>query len=215
MSYGFGLRFKQCESFEEAVKTAIQCSDIYKTQYAEVLKLNEFYIPSRRSDRYDEEHDNYWIYSLFNIQFIWWERWNLLAALGLNHPNQMQELLPTAIYFQNSTDQDYNYEYWSDNIYLFREIKQKVLNFSIEELFQHYKKSNNGIEQAEVEENPEYWRKSYLYDTIYEELELNKWLYGYPGNSFKRFTLSAIDSMETHFKISLTLKQMLQSCQDQ
>lgn len=211
MSYGFGLRFKQCKSFEEAVRTAIQCSDIYKTQYAEVLKLNEFYIPSRRSDRYDEEHDNYWIYSLFNIQFVWWEKWNLLAVQGLNHPHQIQEVLPTEIYFQNSTDQDYNYEYWRDNIYLFREIKQKVLDFSIEKLYQQCKKSKDWIEQTEIEANPEYWRKSYLYDTIYEELELNKWLYGGTGTSFIRFTLNAIDSMETHFKISSALSKMLQN----
>lgn len=210
MSYSFEMSFRQCESFDEAMRVAIRFTKSCKDNYEEMLNLHKYYIPSHRSDKYDKEHDNYWLYDLFNIQFVWWQEWNLLAVIGTVYPKESMQQFPFTVYFQNSTDQDYDFDNWSDKITVFQKTKAAILQKSLEEIYQKYviEKERDWIELEELNQNPEYYQKSLLYDEIFEKLDLNSWLYGRESSVYERITLNAIDSAETFFKMALTIKTM-------
>ena len=126
MSYRFDMCFIQCKSLTDAYEKARKFTEQYYKNADEVIAQNEFYIPSRRNtlpDHIANRLNDYWLYGLFSIRFVYWKKYKLLGISG-DYPEKMMEMVDMHQYFQNSCDQDYEYESWK-GVKLFEGIVEK------------------------------------------------------------------------------------------
>lgn len=143
------------------------------------------------------------IISVFGTNFIYWEKYNLLAILGEVYPNEIKEMFSTSFYFQNSSDQDYEYSDWGYSIALFNDIVREHQDADITQIYKEvaaWRDESVDEVKEDVDNDPEYYRKSMTYDEIYRTLELDKWLYSRESDVFKRFCINPIDSQEREFE---------------
>ena len=210
MSYEFGMFFKQCKDFNDAMSIANQFVSVCRDKANEMFDIEKYYIPSiSRRKEGNELTNEYWLFSLFNFRFIYWKEYNLLGICGDRYPEAAMELFDTHHDFQNSCDQNYDFESWSDKIDVFTELKSMVLSLSDSEFCDIFIKEDNYYTEDDRErimKDISYYKKSYLYEKIYSTLALEAWLYGNNDSSFSRITLNAIDSTETQFKLNIKLK---------
>ena len=108
-----------------------------------------------------------WIQDIFQLRFVYWAQYNLLALCGDDYPDVVINLFGTSIEFQNSNDQDYELSTWDSNIPLF----QKIISETPED---------GGSLFEDIDDNlPEgYAYRSAVYHEIFNTLELSNWLYG-------------------------------------
>lgn len=196
MSYRFQMNFKQCESKEEAFTIALAITKEYFRHAKSVIKDNIYYFPSiqRGGNKEYELADEWFLVNLFSLRFVWWEDKKLL---GLNNDSDfLKSFFDTEVYFQNSCDQDYEYDGWDDKIDFFKETKRKIQERTKEELL----KCSTYFNESDLEDDLEYCKRTILYDMIFSELDLNAWMYDSDETVFERFSLCAIDSSEKRFK---------------
>jgi len=208
MSYSFGMFFKQIKE-KDVLSFFHQVSEIMIKNSTEVLDINKYYIPSVRSNKMNEYVDEYWLDTIFSLKFIYWEEKELLGMSGYNYPQELVELFDCHIGFQNSYDQDYDYNTWSDNITFFKQCKKLCINKTALEILQMYEDDKDWYTEKEIEEKIEYHKKSVLYNMIYKGLALDCWLYGKNDNCFKRYTINAIDCIEKKIDIHQQLKALI------
>ena len=217
MSYCFGMFFKQVKK-EEVIDIMNQCAKYLIENSYEYIKKSVYYIPSVRN-RGDEITNEYWLDTLFSLNFVYWDDINLLGLSGYEYPCEIRKMFTTHVTFQNSTDQDYEYDDWNDKIDVFKECKQYVEKLSdsdIAGLFNEDSLADDDIaglfnEDSLADDDLDYYRKTCLYNKIYEKLSLEDWLYDNYSDSFKRFKINAIDSSEKKFNINTKLKKFLQT----
>ena len=67
---------------------------------------------------------------LIIYRLVYWKKEKLLGFLGENYPKSVEELYDAEIYFQNSCDQDYDYNKWGNKINIFNKIITKIKNIT-------------------------------------------------------------------------------------
>lgn len=164
----------------ENAKKMIQSNLLYFMHYA---KLSQGQQPSGLSACYLEA----WLSTIFTARFTYWPEHKLLGILGGAWPEKCLALTAGTILFQNGTDQDYEEELWP-KLPFFREQIEAVEKFSVKEMAQIA-----DLDPADIEKNPEYWRRSTIYQKIANTLKLDTWLYSFrePAN-FERFAMNGI-----------------------
>lgn len=124
----------------------------------------------------DEERKNYsracaetetWFYGVFKYRFYYMSAEQCLLVYGV--PKSLQHLFDNTVYFQNSTDQDYDWSEWQDCPWQ-KQIANKWQRVSRDELI------NQGslqLEESDVQsdERVEYYRKSCCYSEIWNRIE--------------------------------------------
>ena len=211
MSYWFKMHFKEIKE-TDVLDYCIQLANGCKQNSEEILKKNIFYIPSIRFDmdilldkseyrRTWQEADRNWLYILFSIKFVYWADKKLLGIVG-NIPESVERSLKT-IEFQNSADQDYEYECWQ-GINYFNKIVRIFRNADAGSIA-----AQSEYSKEDIIEDIDYYRKSAIYKEIYDSLELDFWLYNEPGN-FKVFSIQAINNTEEYFKLANRLEVVRQ-----
>lgn len=207
MSYSFGMFFKQIEE-SDVLDFFSKANNIMIKESQKIIIKSKFYIPSLRSNKNGNEVDEYWLDTLFTLNFVYWKEFNLLGLSGYSYPEELESLFDCHIGFQNSCDQDYDYEYWSDKIMIFKEIKEKTINSSLKDIINYCKeyKSYSDEDEEDIKKNIEYHKKSVLYDKIYCKLALGSWLYGQDDDAFSRYSINPIDCMEKKYDIIFQLK---------
>lgn len=207
MSYWFRMNFKEIEE-KNLLDFCIMMSEECKKAATEILMNNKFYIPSI-ANNYDETSnkeyrrnkwsviDRHWLYSLFTIQYIYWTDKKLLGIVG-ELPKSIKSAL-TTIEFQNSSDQDYEYDNWF-GIKYFEKI---VININHASAAQIACLMNDRTIYTgdEIAGDLEYSRKTAVYKIIYESLELDNWLWNKKGN-FKLFSMQAINGREEQYELA-------------
>lgn len=185
----------------------------------ELIKENIYYIPSIRLNISEDmekdyrvnwrEADRNWLYKLFSVNIIYWEKYELLGIVG-EIPKGIKETL-TTIDFQNSSDQDYDYDYWH-GVHFFEDVLEKLEHADINTIFSYLNKNGNDrYDITDIEENPDYYGKLAVYDTIYNALDIHKWLWTKEGD-FKTFSLQSINSSEEFFSLSMKLESIRKAC---
>lgn len=209
MSYSFGMFFKEINEIDILPLFNRLC-DIMIENSKEILDNQKYFIPSIRSNKMNEYVDEYWLDTIFSLRFVYWKDKKLLGLLGYDYPKELIGLFDCHVGFQNSTDQDYEYEIWSDKITFFKELKDRFSNITVEELLSYYNNdSYTSYTKEEIENCLDYYKKTFLYDQIYKELDLSNWLYGHNSDKFKRYTINSIDCIEKKLDIQRELKVLL------
>ncbi|MDF2881293.1 MAG: hypothetical protein K0R54_1850 [Clostridiaceae bacterium] len=204
MSYKFSLGFinmKKEEVLDFCLNFTNECT---KNSY-EFINDCKYDIPSYDMEETDNTKigfklDKMWLYQLFNISFIYWEEKEILAVSGTVFPMSAKGMFKTWVSFQNSSDSDYDYNTWNGIDY-FENIVNMVMELSSKQLII----KNHTLD--EVEADIDYYKKVYVSETIYKELDLDNWLYGKEGK-FKRIIINCIDSQEKYFKLLSVLKKV-------
>ena len=207
MSYRFDMCFIQCKSLTDAYEKARKFTEQYYKNADEVIAQNEFYIPSRRNtlpDHIANRLNDYWLYGLFSIRFVYWKKYKLLGISG-DYPEKMMEMVDMHQYFQNSCDQDYEYEYWK-GVKLFEGIVEKCKKMDWTEI-----QANIDYETEEKnEESLEYYRKTRAYDEIYGTLQLGNWLYDNLNTpEIIEFSMQALNTYEKNIEVGVLVQKRL------
>lgn len=222
MSYGFNMFFKQVESKTEAFEFGIKVMNSLKKNAEEYIRKYKYCIPSHcdfledTSSNSYKQADEYWLYMMFVKSFTYWEEKKLIGMFGERLPKETAILFDTEVYFQDSTDQDYDYETWGDKISYFKEIVNRVQNMDKESLLEvmkqrwHYDEDEvDEIQETreKIEKDPLYYRQSAAYEIIFDELDLSTWMDdGDESDKFTRFNLCSINGGDEYFKLKTILK---------
>lgn len=213
MSYGFDMAFANVgkNDLGWAMIMARQFVHIQMLHAKDILCENKIFVPSIKYNvgnpadvSYSawNEADTNWLYSLFNFRFTYWPEYGILGCC-IAEDYYGKDLFPLSVYFQNATDQNYDYSKWSAGMipYFVNHIAC-AQNATWDDI-----KSVMDIDVSDITTDAplDYDRKSYLYNSIFCELQLNNWLYGREGN-FQRFAINGIDTQEQHINLYRYMK---------
>lgn len=179
MSYGAQICFKAIPAkdlfgFFQNLKT--ECSQKFK----EIAKANFIYLPSKRTeyrkvDAYFQEQANRnWMRSnVFTFRYFYLPELELLGMFSI--PDEVENLFDASIYFQNSCDQNYDWDTWK-GVEEFEVIAYKWQNLSNEAVFRHYRiHDDDSGDDEESTFDYDYYRKTCCYDEIWGLID--KFLY--------------------------------------
>lgn len=177
MSYGAEICFKQlaaADVFSFFQKLKAEC-----TAKFEAIAEKEFlYLPSTTSqykgiDDYNLQliNRNWMRNSIFSFRYFYLPELQLLGMFSI--PDAVQFLFDAVIYFQNSTDQDYDFNSWK-GIDDFEIIASKWQMVSEEVVFKHYVETRDSHEDRDSFDY-EYYRKTFAYEEIWSLID--KFLY--------------------------------------
>lgn len=175
MSYSCEISFKTIEAnkvynFLLSVKRELlkNILDIAKDNYMYAPFVKYIRKPYSKLTSYTEINCNdSWVKQVFTYRYFYFPQFNLLGVYGV--PKCVQSLFDATIYFQNSCDQDYEFETWT-NIPLFKEIADRWQDCSDDYVISNTCAENN--------DNLDYYRRSscyseiwdlYISDTLYNE----------------------------------------------
>lgn len=197
MSYWFGMSFVKCKKDELLKKMQEMKENDLNKEYAEkLIKDNIWYRPSM--DIEDTQlrvwkWNKWWVEKLFTHRYVYWEKYELLGVSS----EILAHGFTTQIYFQNSSDQNYEYNEWS-GIPEFEETVKSIRGLSNETILEGYVED---VEECnDKDEVIEYARKTLVYNKIYEMLELDNWLWGRDGR-YTRYTVCSLDTEEKVFEM--------------
>lgn len=186
MSHACEISFKTITE-NELYDFFVQFKKSINERLNEIAEEIAFYCPSERFENsfsisgykstYEKlpeniimEIDKAWVYRVFTYKFFYLPEHNLLGIF--NVPDKVTDIFDCTCYFQNSCDQDYDYEYWQ-GIPVFEKIADKWRNASVEDITSQCKLIHNY--EMDTCDNTEYYRKSFAYNEIWEMFE--KYLY--------------------------------------
>ena len=166
MSYSCKISFKEINS-EEVYDFLVTLKNKLIDNIENIAKDNYMYAPFvtyqfkpyTKLENYSEiEHNNSWVRQVFTYRYFYLKEYNLLGIYGL--PNSVQNLFEDTIYFQNSTDQDYDLDTWN-KVKLFNTVSEKWNNFTDDYIV-------SALElDEEQKDRIEYFRRSGCYYEIW------------------------------------------------
>lgn len=164
MSYRAEISFKQI-SAKDVFAFLKEFKDWVKNSIHEIAEDNFMYCPTVRwlhrsyadlNDHNSRDWCMQWARNLFSYRYIYLPEVELLCVYGV--PGIVQDLFDDTIYFQNSTDQNYDYNTW-DKIELFKEVARKWQAFTDEGVRERLHLDND--------DDLDYHRKSACYNEIW------------------------------------------------
>ena len=148
----------------------------------ELIAEDEFlYLPSLRYEHLykdtravvSHDADEAWAKScVFSMRFAYLADKNLLAIFGV--PTALRECFDSTIYFQNSCDQDYEFEEWKD-VPVFAEIAERWKNATDDEVRHHYWEERRDWDEDADEIPLDYYRRTFAYDEVWGMVEDYMW----------------------------------------
>lgn len=178
MSYSAQICFKTLEE-GELYSFLQQFKALVNSSFDAIAKDNFLWLPSIRYEhRNDElpdytrfELDKYWAQtSVFTHRYFYLPEHKLLGMF--NVPDAAEKAFDLAVFFQNSTDQDYSFDRWK-GIPIFEEIAQKWQTASEEEVKKRYSQPYG--DEWDDECDFDYYRRDFAYADIWAMCE--KYLY--------------------------------------
>lgn len=230
MSYGIDVMFHKADNKLEAFELAQQAMKIIAENAQNIIENNMFYCPLSRMDaknegdpdrlywKYDEavhQCSRLWIRQLMTYRFMWWPNQKLLGVIGGD--SCLEKFGWKGVYFQNSTDQDYEYSEWADICPAFDEIVEKCKNISSEQIQKEADEIT--LEDYDTDEawaeHCDYQRRSAAYQDIFEMLDIESILYGYgKSDEFEYFAMNAIPDNDTYFSLELYARSLAKKYTD-
>jgi hypothetical protein len=163
MSYGIDISFKNCKKSEIYDKIN-EFEELLLKNSKEYIEKNFYYC------RYEPEKDKWennkeidrFISSLFKHHIWYCEEIQSLCIVWGSRIKEINDWFDGYVYFQNATDQDYDYEEWLFNE-KFKSIVEQVKSLNSEDFKKEFLKVNQYYEESEVRDD-DYYRKSLVYD---------------------------------------------------
>ena len=193
MSYGIDISFKNCKK-DEIYDKINEFEELLLKNAEEYIKYNKWYCrydPEKDKLENDKEIDRF-IASLFKHHIWYCEEINSLCFVFGARIKEINDWFDGYVYFQNSTDQDYDYEEWLFND-KFKSIVEWVKGLNEEEFKKEFLKENKYYEESEIYFN-DYYKKSLAYQKC-EKLIEDIWNKG--------FAISFIDGVFDCHKFDL------------
>lgn len=227
MSYGFNMCFWQASNFAEATKKAAEVVEALSTpaRMKKRIENDLFFVPSIRFFTPNKDWrlairaDGYWLYSLFNHHFVYWEAQHLLGMAGYL-PEDWDAQDKKDVYFGNSCDRNFEFSEWPTSIEFFAQKVQKYQALAALAPMQCLNELQtqgclDASDMAEITAENAAYKAEYrvltaLYDDIFDTLDLYLWLYGHESDKFKRFSLNSIQSIEQYYDFSRFLRKLVQ-----
>lgn len=168
--------------------------------YAKHVPLQEFINQERGAGELLSKLCDSWVRNIFQIRFLFWPEHQLLGAVSDTFPGSMPNHIltsSTGVVFQDSTDQAYPYQYWGMYVPLFRQLRACVKSLADDEVVR-------GTEFSD----PDYARRSLLYQKIFAALDIASWLEERPGH-YKSFAMCGATNMYQCGRLSTMAKVQL------
>lgn len=174
MSYYAPISFKTIKE-GELYAFLKKIKDTCKEKIDDIAKKNFHYMPSintckRRifegaSDMAKREANEAWVRnSVFSYRFFYIPEHNLLGVFSI--PDAVTDIFDCTVHFQNSCDQDYDFEDWK-GIPIFEQIAEKWKNATDEEVYKAYEYPDEHKEPIDYD----YYRRSFAYNEIWKMCE--------------------------------------------
>lgn len=207
MSYSFGMFFKQIGDAPQALRFISQVTKVLYKNGAEHIKNNKWSIPSLDHEKSMPQADGWFLYGLFTLKFVYWEKEQLIGLSGYKFPEEVEKMFDAHVCFQNSTDQDYPYKDWSNKITAFEEEKKIAKALSAKDVYEKFQidKRDRNNEMAA------YLKRSTLYKNIVKRLELEAYINGRDGESHMVIQTCAIHSIYEHSHLNAIIKSYTNS----
>lgn len=207
MSYAIDISFKNCKK-EQIYDKTIEFENILLKNAEEYIKDNLCFC------RYDTDKDRWdnndiidtFISKLFKHHIWYCEDIEALCIVYGSGVKEIKDWFDGYIYFQNSTDQDYDYEEWLFND-KFKSIVEWVKSLNEKEFKKELLKENEYYEESEIKFE-DYYKKSLVYDKCYHLIS--------PIWS-KGFAISFLDGVldENKFKLrNMTIRLLMDKYED-
>lgn len=193
MSYRINIYFSQAENIEDARRKASETMENMmkrKRGLYEVIEDNKYRIRKSRIPIQDM------ILNLFRREFIFWPELHLVGMIHMDDSSIKPAVhFLHAVYFQNSTDQDYELSEWKNICPAFDEKIRKSRSATAADLIS--KKRWKGYTAEELNDDLDYYVRSDLYDEIYGLLHLDDFLYRHERDAFETFFVQPVIDDET------------------
>ena len=192
MSYYFSMYYKKVSSLEEGIKVLNAFIKEYceRENIKKVVEDNSFYISNeceRAKLKVSSENSNFYHFSkylfqqLLTFKAMYYPKFNLLGLCFYDCTGTIDKYFDGQIEFQNSCDQDYDFETWDILGDYFTHKANEFKKMPLEELL----KLDDCLKEYIVDEGEEdlddrieYSRKQLMYDFVfYETLDLDSWLW--------------------------------------
>ncbi len=196
MSYSFNLKFAVVNSKVEALDIMQKAADsfmdyeeaksfVYNSRYTCMM----FRQPTQEAcEKEIRRYGDLWVQHLFTFNFVYWEKYNLLGmCLDSNGYPAIDALFPYNVHFQNSCDQDYDWDAWVPEIAIFDKIARKWCQASYEQLLEKF----DYLEKSK-KDNPgylDYYRKTATYEEVFETLHLGYWMNAMPDSEYEMYQM--------------------------
>lgn len=166
MSYRLDLSFKNCKS-QDVYKNICEFQNLLLKNAVKYIKDNLIFVRiNEDKDRfYNNEQVDKFIATLFKHHIWYCEEIQALCIVWGSNVKEINDWFDGYVYFQNSTDQDYDYETWEFNE-KFKSIREYIQNMSREDFVKKYNelKPFYWQEDEDVPEDIDYHRKSAVYE---------------------------------------------------
>ncbi len=208
MSYAFRMYFKEVKDKAEAFDVALNVTNNCLKSADEYIRKVLETTPYIEADTKDKKKNL--LNSLFTFQFTYWKSngenlLGMICAFGESVlPDSVTSLFDTYVDFQNQTDQNYSWDSWSDKISIFYCLKKVFMTAEAEFIASELEKK-----EQDVAEDLEYYRKMAMYDIVFRTLHLIEWLCDEDDESFTRFAMSSLSSMEKELDAWKTLQRVM------
>lgn len=183
MSYRIDISFKNCKE-KDIYKNLEEFSELVEKNRFEILKNNFWYIPfwrlekvwEKTKDKWEvEEAIRKWIAQVFKYHFYYSrELQSLCIVYSCDKDDEISKWFNGYVYFQNSCDQDYDYETWDFNKKFKEYVEQVKLLEGNDDAFKKLYKELNDDDFDWCEESrkvTDYDRRSLVYDMCYKQVE--------------------------------------------
>lgn len=180
MSYSATISFKKIKP-EEIFDFFLKIKAKVKETVDQIAEDNFIFSPyARNIDKYKTDNYNIeifkdgsdWARRVFTYRYFYNKDLELLGVYGL--PDSIRCLFDDTLGFQNSCDQDYDFEYW-DKIEPFKVIADRWKALTPEQVYEEYSKTEFGDYTKEQflcgdgGYRPAYYAKTLCYDEIWEK----------------------------------------------
>ncbi len=168
MSYGLSLSFKNCKS-KDVYKKICEFENLVLKNADAYIKDNLCYVRlnKEKSWFYNIEQVDKFVANLFKHHIWYCEEISALCVVWGSNIKEIDDWFDGYVYFQNSTDQDYDYKTWNFNT-TFRKIKNRIKKMKTNKFVEEFIKSDNYYNEDDREDvlkNVDYHKKSFVYDT--------------------------------------------------
>ena len=173
MSYGCTIYFKNIKA-DDVYLFFQKIKERANSKADEIAKCNFLWMPSIRNNHLYkdiEAHivddiDASWVGNwLFKYRYFYIPQHELLGVFGL--PDGFDDMFDNVSYFQNSCDQDYEFDEWK-GVPIFEQIAEKWKCQTNEVVETHYSE-NYGAHDEDFDHD--YYRRSFVYDEIWGMFE--------------------------------------------
>lgn len=207
MSYGIDLLFRRCESLGTAAEIAIADANALYAKREQVLEGMRYFIPSIRYCKEQPEVDRFWVEHAMKLNYVFWPDLHILGLIGSWRDLFKANNRPKHVYFQNSCDQDYDFDSWNGICPEIDQIVQQCTSRSIDD----WPEAKNRLAE---EDNPSKWegyvRRSLCYENVFSLLDLGAVIYGNEDSDvFTRFSVSALNTQERELEARVLVKRLV------